>query len=83
MHGEVLLRIAAFLDDRLSLTELESWLLGNLQAIHASRDPATIELAHEMDADLVQLGEGLIDLESLRQRWEANLKSHSISPTAR
>ncbi len=64
-------RIDRYLIGAAALKELEAWLVANLQAILDSRDSRAIELANQLDADLVELGEGIIDAKDFRERLEA------------
>ena len=62
------------------LDEVQSWLLAHLQAILDSQDALAIEVANELDSDLVQLGEQLIDEATLFRRIESWLsKLRTIS----
>jgi len=61
MSSELLSFIFRYLNGLCTLDELESWLLANLQEILDSDDPADIEMANKIDADLLELAEGLID----------------------
>ena len=63
------------LGERHSLQDLEKWLVGHLQEILDSGDETAIRIADEIDADLVCLGEGLIDEATFRSRLEGYLKS--------
>jgi len=58
------------LNDRCTLQDLESWVLSNLQRILDSGDEKAIAIANEIDADLVELGEGLIDELTLQKHLQ-------------
>lgn len=49
------------------------WLASRLQPIIRAGDPATVQLADNIDADLIEFGEGLIDRETLTERWRSYL----------
>lgn len=66
MDRELLYNIERYLNSHCTLQELESWLLSNLQRILDSGDEKAIDVANEIDADLVELGEGLIDETTIR-----------------
>jgi len=59
-----------YLRDRADVRELEAWLLTHLQPILDSKDDMAIRIANRLDADLIQLGEGLIDASDLARRLE-------------
>ena len=83
MLTELLNRIDSYLLLHCTLRDLEAWLLSNLQRILDSGEEAAIELANEVDADFVQLGEGLIDELTFRERLQgyAGIRS-TVSATA-
>ena len=63
--------------------ELETWLLSNLQRILDSGEEAAIDLANKVDADLVELGEGLMDELTFRERLQSYGKiGDTVSATA-
>lgn len=53
-----------------TLRDLETWLLSNLQRILDSSEDEAIEVANQIDADLIELGEGLINEATFRERLE-------------
>lgn len=59
--------IEKYLNGGATLDEFEIWLLGNLQRILDSRDETSIRMANQIDADLMELGEGLLDNEVFRE----------------
>lgn len=75
MLRELLNRMYGYVIARSTLSDLETWLLSNLQQILDSGDDEAIEVANHLDADLVQLGEGLIDEATFRQRLEAHVRA--------
>lgn len=48
--------------------DLEGWVVANLQRVMDSADPKAIRIANEIDALFVELGEGIINLDTLRDR---------------
>ncbi|MBI2909151.1 MAG: hypothetical protein HYX92_16015 [Chloroflexi bacterium] len=79
MLRELLNRIYDYVMGRSTLAGLETWLLSNLQEILDSGDDKAIHVANQLDADLVELGEGLIDEATFRQRLEALIGAFSTS----
>ena len=65
--------LEGYLHRRHTLREIELWLLANLQAILDSNDQEAIQLANQVDADLVELHEGLIDETALRENFKRYL----------
>ena len=57
-----------YLAGRTTLSQLEGWLVGNLQAILDSHEGDAVTLADALDADLVEFGEGLLDARELLDR---------------
>jgi hypothetical protein len=49
-----------------STSELEEWLVGNLQSFLDSTDEGAIELVNQVDALFVEMSEGLISEDQLR-----------------
>ncbi|MBI4595050.1 MAG: hypothetical protein HY730_01575 [Candidatus Tectomicrobia bacterium] len=70
MINQLLNQIYNFLLSRCTLRDLEAWLVANLQDILDSKDAQAVELADKIDADLVALGEKLIDEATLYERLE-------------
>ena len=64
---ELLNRIDSYLLGESTLRHLEEWLLSNLQNIIDLADQKAIDLANQIDADLVELSEGLIDEATIRE----------------
>ena len=69
--------IQGYLNGDFSLQSLESWLLAYLQRILDSGDKKAIALANEIDADLVELGEGLIDEIVLREHLQSCISAEA------
>ena len=65
--AKLLNRIDSYLLGKISLHHLEEWLINNLQNIIDSADKNAIDLANRVDADLVELTEGLIDESTIRE----------------
>jgi len=68
MEREIRGRVEDFLVGRTALSDLEGWLVGNLQRILDSSDAAAVALANALDADIVQFDEGLVDELELLER---------------
>lgn len=62
--------IVSYLVACYSLQDLETRLLSTLQEILNSGDMIAIQIANNIDADFVELGEGLIDEATFRGRLE-------------
>lgn len=58
--------LVQYLGGARTISELEEWLVGNLQGLLDSRDNGAIELANQVDALLVEMSEGLISEAQLR-----------------
>lgn len=58
-----------------SLRDFESWLAGRLRHIHQGGDAEAIALAEQIDADLIDFGEGLLDEAELRERLGARVRA--------
>ncbi len=74
MLGQLRRNIDRYLTGRSSLQNLERWLLSHLQQILDSGDAKATQIANQLDADLVELGEGLIDQTILRQQLQSYLR---------
>jgi hypothetical protein len=74
MLHQLLNYIERYLIAHCTLRDLEAWLLSNLQKILDSDDETVIEVANQVDADLIELGEGLIDEATLRERLESYIR---------
>lgn len=51
--------------------DFEGWLVSRLQGILQSGDETAAQFANELDADLIDLSEGVLDENKLRNRWAA------------
>lgn len=80
MDKELLNYIRNYLDDLCTIQDLEVWALSNLQGILDSGDEASIELANEIDADLVELGEGLVDEIAFREHLRGLISTRDTIP---
>ena len=74
MHQLIEHRLKAYLARECSVPELEAWLLVNLQTILDSKDRTAIDLANKVDADLMELSEGLLDEKGFRVRARRYLR---------
>jgi hypothetical protein len=73
MLYDLLNLVQGYLDGLVATQDVETWLTSRLQPIIRSADPATVQLADSIDADLIEYGEGLIDEDTLRERWRLYL----------
>ena len=80
MIEEFLERVEAYLDGRCALPSLESWVLANLQRALDSGDERVAAMASNLDADLIELGEGLIDEVTIRERLNATVMLRETIP---
>lgn len=79
MVGQLLNYIDRFLLLRCTVRDLETWLLSHLQQILDSGDTKAVEVANKVDADLIELGEGLIDEAVFRQRLEGYMRDYETA----
>jgi len=70
MLRQILNSVYDYLNGYRTLKDLQTWLLSNLQRILESGDEAAIEVANQIDTDLVELSEGLIDEMEVQGRIE-------------
>jgi hypothetical protein len=70
MIHQVLNYVYKYLNGQWTLKDIQTWLLSNLQRILESGDEAAIEVANQIDADLVELSEGLIGEMEVQARLE-------------
>lgn len=80
MLRQVLNYVNDYLNSYCTLRDLQTWLLSNLQRILDSGDEAAIEVANQIDADLVEFGEGLIDETAVRERIESYVRFRETIP---
>ena len=60
MLMKLLEQTRSYLVGEITLRELENWLITNLQTILDSGDEKAFVIVNELDADLVEFGEGII-----------------------
>ncbi|MBI1893238.1 MAG: hypothetical protein HYS14_03890 [Candidatus Rokubacteria bacterium] len=70
MLTELLRELHRYLFAHISLEDFETWILSSLQKVLDSQDALALDLANEIDADLIEFNEGLIDQLVLRRRLE-------------
>jgi len=78
LRDELATALSRFLNGVCTLDSFQEYLLSHLQAILDSKDALAIEVANELDADLIQLSERLIDDTAFLNRvqsWEARLRT--------
>lgn len=80
MLQQVLTCAYKYLNGFWTLKDLQTWLLSNLQRILESGDRAAIEMANEIDADLVELNEGLVSEMEVRARLASYVSSRETIP---
>lgn len=80
MLAQLLNRIDSYLLLHCTLRDLEAWLLSNLQRILDSGEEAAIDLANKVDADLVEIGEGLMDELTLRVHLQSYIRVQDTLP---
>jgi len=80
MLAQLLNRIDSYLLLHCALRDLEAWLLSNLQRILDSGEDTAIDLANDVDADLVELGEDLIDELTFRERLQSYIRIRDTFP---
>jgi hypothetical protein len=71
--------LVQYLGGARSTSELEEWLVSNLQGFLDSGDNGAIELANQVDALLVEMSEGLISEGQLRENISAILALNGTS----
>ena len=54
-------QLEAYLDGKITVGELEGWVVGYTQPVISSGDKHALELLNEIDSSLVERGEDLID----------------------
>jgi hypothetical protein len=80
MVKELLDQIYRYVNGLCTLQELESWLVFGLQRILDSGETEAIELADRIDADLIEIGEGLIEEIALREFLQSYISSKQTVP---
>ncbi len=80
MLTQLLNHIDLYLILRCTMRDLETWLVSNLQRILDSGDSQAVEVANRVDADLIELGEALIDEVTLRERFASYVMIYNTVP---
>ena len=80
MLTQLLNHIDSYILSRYTLRDLETWLVSNLQQILDSGEETAIDLANKVDADLVELGEGLIDELTFREHLQGYVRIGDTFP---
>lgn len=80
MLAQLLRYVDSYLVLHSTLQDLEAWLISNLQQILDSGEEAAIDLANEVDADLVELGEGLMDELTFREHLQSYIRIRDTLP---
>ena len=63
--------IDAFLLGQSTLEDLENWLVEHLQDILDSSDQRAIDMANQVDSDLVEYGENIMNISTLVERLQS------------
>ena len=71
--------LGRYLNQQGSLRDVEEWLLAHLQDILDSGNQQAIELANQVDADLVEFSEELIDEAMFQERLTRYLTGSFVS----
>ena len=82
MFIDLLEEIDRYLCRVTTLQDLETWLLENLQRILNSGDVQAMTLANQLDADLIDLREGLLDTAGFRARLTRELREAAAAGAA-
>jgi hypothetical protein len=80
LRSELIDNIEHYLKGVLSDDDLEGWVVANLQRALDSGDTKALHLVNEIDASFVEVGEGIISQEDLRNRLHdlvREVKTHS------
>lgn len=75
MLNQLLDAIENYLNKQSTLKELETWLISHLQEILDSKDERAINKANQIDADIIEFGEGLIEENILNERFKSYLEA--------
>jgi hypothetical protein len=68
--------VVGYLDARITLGDLEMWIVGHLQEVLDSKEEEAIRYVNEIDADLISFAEGLIAEGELRSRLERYMREY-------
>lgn len=74
MLSQLLAEIDGYLAGQRTLRDVESWLVSRLQAISRSDDALAMEIANQVDADLIEFGEGILSEDVLWERWHDHVR---------
>jgi hypothetical protein len=66
LRSELIDKVENYLTGKSSDRELEGWVVANLQRALDSGDTKALHLVNEIDASLIEVGEGIISREDLR-----------------
>jgi hypothetical protein len=66
LRSELIDKVENYLTGKSSDRELEGWVVANLQRALDSGDTKTLHLVNEIDASFIEVGEGIISREDLR-----------------
>lgn len=83
MIKELLDQIYGYVHGVCTLQDLESWVVLNLQRIFGSGDAEAIELANRIDANLIELGENLIEETAFLEYLQSYISSKQTIPIIR
>lgn len=79
MFRELEAEARRYLGGRSALVELEAWIAAYSQRIMDSGERRAIRLANQVDADLIDLGENIIDEAQFRARLHGHLAAEAGS----
>jgi hypothetical protein len=66
LRSELIDKVENYLTGKSSDRELEGWVVANLQRALDSGDTKALHLVNEIDASFIEVGEGIISREDLR-----------------
>lgn len=69
--------IDGYLIGHRTLQDAEGWLTARTRLIHQSGDRRAIEFANQLEADLIDLGEGFLREATIREKWDGYLRQMS------
>ena len=70
MNHTLRYQLQHYMNGKTLLSDLEDWLVANLQSILDAGDEKVIEVANEIDADLMEFRDGSIDEKTLLTHFE-------------
>lgn len=74
MYQPLLSELSRFATGQSTASELERWLVSELQSILDSRDEEAIDLVNQVDSMLIEFGEGLATERDLLERVQAAVR---------